>query len=89
MANAKKTPSKDVKTAKKTSSAKKTAPKKAVKDVEEVVKEENVERELEFESTIQDDNFSKFKSMKIGNFTLKHLLIGIVCVVLAILLNSS
>ncbi len=86
MANAKKTPSKDVKTAKKTSSAKKTAPKKAVKDVEEVVKEENVERELEFESTIQDDNFSKFKSMKIGNFTLKHLLIGIVCVVLAVLL---
>lgn len=86
MANAKKTPSKDVETAKKTSSAKKTAPKKAVKDVEEVVKEENVERELEFESTIQDDNFSKFKSMKIGNFTLKHLLIGIVCVVLAILL---
>ena len=86
MANAKKTPSKEVKTTKKTSSAKKTAPKKIAKDVEEVVKEENVESEIELDSTIQDDNFSKLRSMKIGSFSLKHLLIGIICLVLVILL---
>lgn len=83
MANEKKTSSKGVKTTKKTSSAKKVETEK-VMDAEVV--EENVERELEFEETIQNDNFSKLKEMKVGNFSLKQILIVVVCVVLAILL---
>lgn len=85
MANAKKTSTKEVKTAKKTSPAKNKESKKVLKDAEEVVVE-NEEREIEVEETIQDDNFSKLNEMKFGNLKLKHLLMGIVCLLLVVLL---
>lgn len=85
MSNEKKTSDKEVKTTRTTSTAKKVAPKKVEKDVEKVV-EEKEEREISIEETIQTDNFSKLKDAKVGNFSLKQILIAVVCVVLAILL---
>lgn len=85
MSNEKKTSSKEVKTTKKSSTAKKAAPKKIEKDVEKVV-EEKEEREFSVEENIQTDNFSKIRDAKVGNFSLKQVLVVVVCVVLAVLL---
>lgn len=91
MSNEKKTSGKEVKTTKKTTSTakkaapKKAAPKKAQKDVEKIV-EKTEEKEISIEETIQTDNFSKLKGAKVGNFSLKQILIAVIFIVLAVLL---
>lgn len=87
MANEKKASDKEAKTTRKTSGAKtsttKKTPKKVVKDAPKV--EEEIER-VSYEDTVNTDNFSKLKGMKIGSFSLKQILILVVCLILVILL---